>query len=156
MFGFTTILSVSVSLLLAAPSVLAIPRPAPHNLNIRSLLSIRQSNSSIPAVAPECTTQCDKLSDALQNVATPSDSCIPSIMPLFESCFDCEVTAGAATQEFLQDTVNTFVEACGDLSHPVNNVTIVATNGGGRVEVGMFGSVYSVAVTLIALSFALL
>ncbi|KAJ7453192.1 hypothetical protein FB451DRAFT_1281980 [Mycena latifolia] len=153
MFGFTTIFSASVSLLLASQSVVAVPSPRdPRSL----LLSIRQSSTdSDPVIAPECSKQCNQLDDTISNATDITSTCTNAIMSQFESCFDCEAKAGAATVQTLQDSVNSFVQTCADFDHPVNNVTVVPknTNGGERLSLGVFGSV---VVGLAALSLAAL
>ncbi|KAJ6563592.1 hypothetical protein DFH09DRAFT_477809 [Mycena vulgaris] len=149
MFGFTTILSASVSLLLASRSAMAVPSPS--SPNTRSLaLSIRQ-DSSVPVIAAQCSTQCNQLDYTLGNATSIAAGCTNAIMSQFESCFDCEAKAGAATIQTLQEAVNAFVQGCAALDHPVNNVTIVAKNGGERLSLGMFGSLV-VGITALSLT----
>ncbi|KAF7364122.1 hypothetical protein MSAN_01071300 [Mycena sanguinolenta] len=141
MFGFTTILSVSLSLLLASHSVMASPRPySPRSLTLH--LSVRDVDSE-PTIVPQCETVCFQLEDTIDNATTVETACTQSIMSMFESCFDCEAQAGAANVSDLQESVNEFVASCADADHPVNNITVVAKttntkgNGGERVAMGM-------------------
>ncbi|KAK7019533.1 hypothetical protein R3P38DRAFT_2974426 [Favolaschia claudopus] len=135
MFGFATILSTSIwVLLLASPSVLASPKPSP----LRTLqLSAR--SDSVPNLVPQCEAPCVKLEDTLGNATSAAEGCTQSVMSMFESCFDCEANAGAATVEVLQNAVNSFTRSCALIDHPVNNITVAAknTNDGERVAVGM-------------------
>ncbi|KAJ7147921.1 hypothetical protein C8R43DRAFT_1237105 [Mycena crocata] len=149
MFGLATILSASLSLLLAAQSVIATPNPV--SPNTRSLiLSVRADSD--PTIAKECESQCAKLEDSLTRLDTPEAACTNDVMSQFESCFDCEAKAGAATIATLQDSVNSFAETCSDFDHPVKNVTIAAKNAGERLSVGL---VAPVVVGLFTLSLAL-
>ncbi|KAJ6462487.1 hypothetical protein C8R45DRAFT_1026892 [Mycena sanguinolenta] len=139
MFGFTTIVSASLSLLLASHSVVASPRPySPRSLTLH--LSVRDVDE--PTIVPQCETVCFQLEDTIDNATTVAATCTQSIMSMFESCFDCEAQAGAANVSILQESVNEFVASCADADHPVNNITIVAKNtgkgnGGERVTMGM-------------------
>ncbi|KAJ7813903.1 hypothetical protein B0H14DRAFT_3749149 [Mycena olivaceomarginata] len=151
MFGLTTIRSASISLLLASQSVIASPKP----YTTRSLrLSVR-ANSEVPDIVPACETPCFKLEDTIGNSTSIATTCTQSVMSIFEQCFDCEAKNGAATVQFLQDSVNSFVASCADSDHPVKNITVAAknTNGGERVAVGM---VASFVVGLTAMSLAAL
>ncbi|KAJ7154129.1 hypothetical protein C8R46DRAFT_1041876 [Mycena filopes] len=143
MFGFATILSASVSLLLASQSVLASPRPS------RSLqLSVRSDDD--PVIVPACETQCNNLEDAIFNATTPAEACTPSIMTMFQTCLDCEAKNNAAPVAQLQAFVNSFVSDCADAKHPVTNITVAAKGGnsGERVAVGMLGSLVVGLVTV--------
>ncbi|KAJ7872978.1 hypothetical protein B0H13DRAFT_2349278 [Mycena leptocephala] len=144
MFGFTTILSASVSLLLASQSVLAVPSPSS---NIRSLrLSVRT------LIAKQCETQCVQLDDTIGNATTVAAQCTSSIMSMFEACYDCEAKAGAETIETLQESVNSFVSLCADADHPVKNITVAAkSNSGERTRVAV-GTVASLVVGLATMS----
>ncbi|KAK7038337.1 hypothetical protein R3P38DRAFT_2770608 [Favolaschia claudopus] len=136
MFGFATILS--TFLLLASPSVLASPKPS----TLRTLqLSAR--SDSVPTSFPNAKRH---------NATSAAEGCTQSVMSMFESCFDCEANAGAATVEVLQNAVNSFTRSCALIDHPVNNITVAAknTNGGERVAVGMLSGV---VVGLATLSF---
>ncbi|KAJ7138129.1 hypothetical protein C8R44DRAFT_766890 [Mycena epipterygia] len=146
MFGFTTVLSVSISLLLASQSVVAVPNPASRGT--RSLLFSIRSDSD-PTIVPQCESQCEKLEDAIGNSTSPAALCTNLIISQFEACFDCEAKAGAATTATLQESVNSFVSSCADIDHPVNNVTIAAksTNGGERLSLGTVGSIVLGLVT---------
>ncbi|KAJ6483017.1 hypothetical protein DFH09DRAFT_1372049 [Mycena vulgaris] len=143
MFGFTAILSVSVSLLLASQSVVAVPSPSSPSL----FLSIRQSTSDsdsdfpLTTIAPQCVNPCNKLNNTISTATTVTESCTNTIASQFEACFDCELNVLAATQESLQNYINAFVQGCANLGHPVKSVTIVAKNGGERLSLGIFGSV---------------
>ncbi|KAF8202632.1 hypothetical protein K438DRAFT_1757956 [Mycena galopus ATCC 62051] len=131
MFGFTAILSVSVSLLLASQSVVAVPST--------SSLSIRQSTSDSDSdsdpgltIAPQCVNPCNKLNNTISAITTVTAACTNDIVSQYEACFDCELNVLAATQDVLQNFMNSFVQSCANLGHPVKSVTIVAKNGGER------------------------
>ncbi|KAJ6540370.1 hypothetical protein B0H19DRAFT_1381542 [Mycena capillaripes] len=135
MFGFTTIFSVSVSLLLASKSVMAVPSPGSPNLS----LSIRQitSDDSDPPIAPQCVNACTKLNNTLATATTVTAQCTNDVVSQMEACYDCELNALEATLTDLQTNVNDFVQACANLGHPVKSVTIVAKNGGERLSLGI-------------------
>ncbi|KAF7341272.1 hypothetical protein MVEN_01863200 [Mycena venus] len=154
MFGFTAIFSVSVSLLLASQSVVAVPSPNSPNL----FLSIRQSASDSDSdpgltIAPQCVNPCTKLNNTLTTTQTVTDACTNAVVDQYAACFDCELNVLADTQADLQDTVTAFVQGCANLGHPVKSVTIVAKNGGERLSLGISGSV---VVGLAALSLMVL
>ncbi|KAJ7749721.1 hypothetical protein B0H16DRAFT_1691829 [Mycena metata] len=133
----------SVSLLLASQSVVAVPSPSSPSL----VLSLRQSTSDsdsdfpLTSIAPQCVNPCNKLNNTITTATTVIESCTNTVVSQFETCFDCELNVLAATQESLQDYVNAFVQACANLGHPVKSVTIVAKNGGERLSLGIFSSV---------------
>ncbi|KAJ7277169.1 hypothetical protein C8J57DRAFT_1713640 [Mycena rebaudengoi] len=148
MFGFTAILSVSVSLLLASQSVVAVPSPSSPS----PLLFIRQStNPGRVTIAPQCVNPCTKVNNTVANMTTVIEACTNDVVSQYEACYDCELNALAATLEFLQKDINAFVQNCANLGHPVTSVTIV--NGGERLSLGISGSV---AVGLAALSLVVL
>ncbi|KAJ7277121.1 hypothetical protein C8J57DRAFT_1308595 [Mycena rebaudengoi] len=140
MFGFTTILSVSVSLLLASQSVVAVPSPNSPS----PFLSIRQNApQSDPGltIAPQCANSCNKLNNTISSNPTVTQVCTNAVVSMVEACYDCELNVLAATLEFLQNDVNEFVQSCASLGHPVKSVTIVARSGGERLALGISASV---------------
>ncbi|KAJ7649103.1 hypothetical protein DFH06DRAFT_1135354 [Mycena polygramma] len=147
MFGFTTILSASVSLLLASQSAMAIPSISSNTRSLR--LSVRSDVD--PDIVKACETPCFALEDAISNTTTVAEECSNNIMSMFQTCLDCEAKNGAAPVATLQENVNSFVASCADANHPVNNIT-VASNSGERVGVGM---VAFAVVGLTSLSMAL-
>ncbi|KAJ6537645.1 hypothetical protein B0H19DRAFT_1382392 [Mycena capillaripes] len=151
MFGFTTILSASLSLLLFFQSVTAFPRV----LSTTRSLQLPVRSDSDPDIVPQCETPCFQLEDTIDNTTSVAGKCTSSIMSMFQTCFDCEAKNGAASVATLQGLVNSFVASCADANHPVNNITVSAksTNGGERVALGMIASL---VVGLTALSLAAL
>ncbi|KAJ7264363.1 hypothetical protein C8J57DRAFT_1332391 [Mycena rebaudengoi] len=157
MFGFTAILSISVSLLLASQSVVAVPSPNSPG----PFLSIRQSASesnSGPTVlgltiAPQCVNPCTKMNNTDSSLTTVTEACTNAVVSQYETCFDCELNVLAASAEFFQDSINAFVQNCANLGHPVKSVKIVAKNGGERLSLGISASV---VVGLAALSLVVL
>ncbi|KAJ7328469.1 hypothetical protein DFH08DRAFT_1084536 [Mycena albidolilacea] len=143
MLGFTAILSVSLSLLLASQSVVSGPSPAPQTYPHSPLLSIRQSGGQI-VIAPQCQTPCTKMEHSLDS-ATSAALCTNTIMSQAEACYDCNAKYGADTIAYLQNDINTFVASCAALGVPVKSVTIVAKSAGERLSLGISGPVVGLA-----------
>ncbi|KAJ7440543.1 hypothetical protein FB451DRAFT_126564 [Mycena latifolia] len=134
MFGFPSILSASLSLLLASRLVAAVET---HS----SQLSVRQTPGDT-SISPGCTAQCTPLYDVTSDALDPASTCTDAIMSKFETCFDCEAVAGTAPVDTLQDAINSFVQSCADVDRPVRNVTVVGkqSNGGGSTNSTSEGS----------------
>ncbi|KAJ7239153.1 hypothetical protein C8J57DRAFT_1373093 [Mycena rebaudengoi] len=127
MFGFTGILSISVSLLLASQSVVAVPSPSSPS----PFLFIRQS------------------ANPGQNMTTVIQACTNDVVSQYEACYDCELNALAATLEFLQKDINGRSESHVGNTHSDTQ----CSNGGERLSLGISGSVI---VGLAALSLVVL
>ncbi|KAJ7073612.1 hypothetical protein C8F01DRAFT_383 [Mycena amicta] len=164
MFSFTTIASSAFVFLVASQSVLATPQPMPAahtlDLNLHSL-SFRSKTDGEPDIVPQCEKTCDKLQDILfDDSSTAASLCTSTIIGMFQTCFDCEVGAGAATAESLQPQVNEFVSSCIRANHPVANFTVTAKTGsalrGVQLQKGVLTVAGSVIAGLTAVSFALL
>ncbi|KAJ7279567.1 hypothetical protein C8J57DRAFT_1502217 [Mycena rebaudengoi] len=137
MFGLTTILSASVSILLASQSVLAVP-----NQDIARSLSLRQTTTGFPS---GCASQCQAVTDSLTADPDLSKTCSDATMDKLAGCYDCAAASGT-DKATLQSSADLFASGCKSAGHPVKSVTIGATKKGGaqRVSAGAAGVVESV------------
>ncbi|KAJ7277203.1 hypothetical protein C8J57DRAFT_1308777 [Mycena rebaudengoi] len=141
MFSSTAILSVFVSLLLASQSVAAVPSPRSPSPFLSMRQSSSESDSGLTSFDPQCVGPCTKMNNTLSSITTVTEVCTNAVVSQVEACYDCELNVLAATLEFLQNDIDTLVQACADLGRPVKSVTIIAKSGGERLSLGISGSV---------------
>jgi hypothetical protein len=172
MFRLSTIVSSTLLVLAASQSALATPSPQPVTLALGPALHFsgetrelggavgsRSKTDGEPEIVPKCATTCNALQDLIFNTtrANLKNICNDNVIGMFETCFDCEVGAGAATAESMQPQVNDFVAGCNRTGSPVRNFTVVGKNSGAIAGVRVhFGVASSVVVGLAMASFALL
>ncbi|KAF8183344.1 hypothetical protein K438DRAFT_1767011 [Mycena galopus ATCC 62051] len=123
--------------------VLSVAAQTESGTSRRRLRVARQTSSA------DCTTPCAGITAALKastcgpiptTAGGPNSTCTSDVATDYDQCYNCEVSVGTFTQQYAQQVVDAYTQACSKIGQPVNSIAITAITASGSGGAGPTGA----------------